>query len=162
VEEIELYYKKHSKQIYCFLMNLVHDPKLAEELTQETFYQAMKSIKNFRGECKPSVWLCQIAKHVWYHYLEKKKRQEFLNIDEIKTETCLCGNVEDEMIRRQEKVYLYKKIQLLNEIMRNVIYLRLVSDLSFLEIGEIMGKSETWARVTYYRAKNKLMEGENQ
>lgn len=66
------------------------------------------------------------------------------------------------MIRRQEKVYLYKKIQLLNETMRNVIYLRLVSDLSFLEIGEIMGKSETWARVTYYRAKNKLMEGENQ
>jgi len=161
VEDIEIYYKRHGRQVYYFLMSMVHNQNLAEELTQETFYQAMKSIKNYRGECKPSVWLCQIAKHVWYHYLEKNKKENSMNIDEIESEILRYGSAEDEIIKRQEKVYLYKKIQLLNETMRDVIYLRLASDLSFMEIGEIMGKSETWARVTYYRAKNKLMGGEN-
>ena len=161
MEDIELYYKRHGRQVYYFLMSMVHNQNLAEELTQETFYQAMKSIKNYRGECKPSVWLCQIAKHVWYHYLEKNKKENSMNIDEIESEILRYGSAEDEIIKRQEKVYLYKKIQLLNETMRDVIYLRLASDLSFMEIGEIMGKSETWARVTYYRAKNKLMGGEN-
>ncbi len=161
MEDIEIYYKRHGRQVYYFLMSMVHNQNLAEELTQETFYQAMKSIKNYRGECKPSVWLCQIAKHVWYHYLEKNKKENSMNIDEIESEILRYGSAEDEIIKRQEKVYLYKKIQLLNETMRDVIYLRLASDLSFMEIGEIMGKSETWARVTYYRAKNKLMGGEN-
>jgi RNA polymerase sigma factor (sigma-70 family) len=161
VKDIEIYYKRHGRQVYCFLMSMAHNQNLAEELTQETFYQAMKSIKNYRGECKPSVWLCQIAKHVWCHYLEKNKKENFMNIDEIQSEILRYGSAEDEIIKRQEKLYLYKKIQLLNETMRDVIYLRLASDLSFMEIGEIMGKSETWARVTYYRAKNKLMGGEN-
>ncbi len=161
MEDIEIYYKRHGRQVYYFLMSMVNNQNLAEELTQETFYQAMKSIKNYRGECKPSVWLCQIAKHVWYHYLEKNKKENSMNIDEIESEILRYGSAEDEIIKRQEKVYLYKKIQLLNETMRDVIYLRLASDLSFMEIGEIMGKSETWARVTYYRAKNKLMGGEN-
>lgn len=71
------------------------------------------------------------------------------------------GNAEDEIIKRQEKVHLYKKIQLLNETMRDVIYLRFPSDLSFMEIDEIMEKSETWVRDTYYRASNKLMGGES-
>lgn len=162
MEDIETYYKRHGRQVYHFLMSMTHNQNVAEELTQETFYQAMKSIKLYRGECKPSVWLCQIAKHVWYHYLEKNKKENLVNIDEIQPETLRRGSAEDKVMQRQEKVYLYKKIQLLNETMRDVVYLRLASDLSFLEIGEIMGKSETWARVTYYRAKNKLMGGEDQ
>ena len=70
MEEI---YQAHARTVYKFLLSQCHDADLAEELTQETFYQAVRSIDRFNGSCKVSVWLCQIAKHLWYRHLEKHK-----------------------------------------------------------------------------------------
>ncbi|CAN4042458.1 plasmid mobilization relaxosome protein MobC, partial [Dysosmobacter welbionis] len=73
MEEI---YQAHARTVYKFLLSQCHDADLAEELTQETFYQAVRSIDRFNGSCKVSVWLCQIAKHLWYQHLRKRKPEE--------------------------------------------------------------------------------------
>lgn len=68
------------------------------------------------------------------------------------------NNIEEEIISKEEKKLLNKKIQKLDEKTREVVYLRIVGELSFKEIGIIMDKTENWARVTFYRGKNKMKE----
>jgi len=155
---MDQYYREHNELVFHYLCQLTGHRDLAEELTQETFYQAMRTYSKYRGDCKPSVWLCQIAKHVWYQYLEKKKKKSEISFERV--EDFIAENDStSEFWDRQDKIELYKKIQTLSKEMRDVIYLRLSGDLSFAEIGEIMKKTENWARVTYYRAKQQLMKG---
>lgn len=158
MKDIEAYYKSHGKKVYYYLLSLVNNEDLAEELTQETFFQAMKTINNYRGDCKPSVWLCQIAKHVWYRYLEKNKLQP-VTLDDIE-DIPDTYDILTHILSREDKIEFYKKLQLLDSSMKELVYLRIVSDLSFYDIGQILNKSENWARVTFYRAKKKLMEGD--
>lgn len=82
MEEIEQIYRKYTPQVYKFLFSLCHDKYLAEELTQETFFQAMKSIDKFRGDCRIYVWLCSIAKHLWYQELKKREREKTLKLSQ--------------------------------------------------------------------------------
>ncbi len=160
MEDIEVYYKSHGKKVYYYLLSMIHDDNLAEELTQETFYQAMKTINKYRGDCKPSVWLCQIAKHVWYKHLEKNKKCETISMEEIKIDIMDSYDLNYEVMNKFDKLAFYKKLRELDDNMKEVIYLRISSDLSFAEIGEIIGKSENYARVMFYRGKKKLLEGE--
>jgi len=132
---------------------------LSEELTQETFYQAIKSIHRYNGECKMSVWLCQIAKHSYYKYLEKHKR--YRQQQDNKHENIAHISPEVEFINSEERIAIYRKIHLLEEPYKEILLLRILGDLSFREIGEIQGKNENWARVTFYRAKIKLKKGGN-
>lgn len=145
-----------------FLICLTSNVDLAEELTQETFYQAVKSIQRYNGECKMSVWLCQIAKHTYYNHLKKEKRYNYTSIDNL-TELGVdiqsdVDSPEVELIKQDTFMSIHNKIQLLSEPYREIFLLRNSLNLSFREIGEIFGKSENWARVTYYRAKLKLAE----
>lgn len=158
--DIEEYYRAHGKKVYYYILSLVHNEDLAEELTQETFFQAMKTINNYRGECKPSVWLCQIAKHVWYNYLVINKKWNLISIDQLSFDIPDDFDIVSQIINQEDKSDLYKRIQKLDNPMKEIVCLRVASDLSFFEIGEIMNRSENWARVTFYRAKKKLMEGE--
>ena len=75
MDDMNEIYRNHAQTVYKFLLSHTHDPDLAEELTQETFYQAVRSIDRFDGGCKVSVWLCQIAKHLWYQHLRRHKRE---------------------------------------------------------------------------------------
>jgi RNA polymerase sigma-70 factor (ECF subfamily) len=131
---------------------------LSEELTQETFYQALKTYKNFKGDCKVSVWLCQIAKYLCYKEYDKRKRRSSNLIYDIPDSFPAKDQVEATVISRESEVELYKEIQNLDEKIREVMYLRLTGELSFREIGEILKKNETWARVTFYRGKQKLVK----
>lgn len=158
-DKVDGYYKQHGKLVFNYLYQLTGSYDLSEELTQETFYQAMRTVDNYKGDCKPSVWLCQIAKHLWYRYLEKNTKMKTVPIEEIEGFSDE-GNACDSFLERQDKVGLYMKIHTLKKDMREVIYLRLSGDLSFAEIGEILGKSENWARVTFYRGKQQLMKGD--
>ncbi|WP_346890068.1 sigma-70 family RNA polymerase sigma factor [Clostridium sp. UBA1056] len=160
MKDIEEYYKIYGKKVYLYLRSMVHDENLAEELTQETFYQAMKTIDKYRGECKPSVWFCQIAKHVWYRYLDKNKKYEMVSIDALNTDIADPYDLSSEVVNRFCKLEFYKKLRKFDENMKEIVYLRISSDLSFAEIGEIVGKSQNCVRVTFYRAKKKLMEGD--
>lgn len=155
----ELYedlYQEYSKIVYHFLLSLCHDAQLAEELTQETFLQAFLSLERFDNSCKVSVWLSQIAKHLFYQYLRKNGREvptEQSRMPEERT----AGSVEQTAIAKLELMDVLKDMQKLAPQMREVIYLRVMGQLSFKEIGEIMGRSENWARVTFYRGKEQIL-----
>ena len=151
-----------SAEVKSFLILLTSNVDLAEELTQETFYQAVKSIQRYNGECKMSVWLCQIAKHTYYNYLKKEKKNKHVSVEHImQMGFYIPSNLvspEAEVINRNTLISIHKKIHLLQEPYREIFLIRTSIHLSFKEIGEIFDKSENWARVTYYRAKTKLAE----
>lgn len=155
--DMEELYKIHGKVVYGYLLNCTHNRQLAEELTQETFYQAMLTIDRYQGDCKPSVWLCQIAKHIWYKHLKKEKRIADIPAEELEQHTAYY-NFEQDFFERRDKLNVYRHIRHLPKDMQEVIYLRLTGDLSFAEIGEILERTEVWARTTYYRGKEKLIQ----
>ena len=157
MQDLEQIYKQYFETVNKYLFCLTHNSDISEELTQETFYRAVKKINTFKGECKMSVWLCQIAKNLWYDELKKNKKLE--NIEQIfliQSEE----NLEENIILNENKLELYKKLQKLDKQTREVIYLRITGELSFKEIGDILNKTENWARVTFYRGKQKLKECE--
>ncbi len=162
MDSMDRMYRKHSRMIYAFLLSRTGEDALAEELTQETFYQAVKSLDRFKGQSSASTWLCGIANNVWLAYLRKQKRSgEIFSSDE--DEACFTSSSaespEDNFIRKSDNLTLMQALHEVKEPMREVLYLRLMGELSFREIGQIMGQSENWARVTFYRGKTKLIEG---
>lgn len=114
----------------------------------------MKTIDKFKGNCKIQVWLCQIAKNLWFDELKRNKRYKYIENENDILEA--KDNIEDIAILNDTKIELFKKMQNLDEQTKEVIYLRLTGDLSFKEIGSILNKTENWARVTFYRGKQKL------
>lgn len=153
---MEELYREYSKIVYRFLLSLCRDAQLAEELTQETFLQAFLSLERFDGSCKLSVWLCQIARHLFYQHLRKTGREVPTEQSRI-PESVAADNTERAAVTKLELMDVLKEMQKLPPQMREVIYLRVMGQLSFREIGEIVGKSENWARVTFYRGKEQLL-----
>lgn len=153
-------YREYGKMIFGYLMTLCHEEQTAEELTQETFYQAVKSSGKYDGTCKVSTWLCQIAKHLWYQELDKRRRKGTVVLEEelVSAE----AEMEEQVCLREKKMELFKKVHVLNEVSKEVVLLRLTGAFSFREIGDIFGKNENWARVTFYRAKQKIAKGETE
>ena len=156
MQNMEQIYEQYFETVYKYLFCLTRNSDIAEELTQETFYRAVKKIHTFKGDCKISVWLCQIAKHLWFDYCRKNKKT--INIQENLFNEQSTNVTEESIISNDEKISLYKKMQNLDEKTREVIYLRITGELSFKEIGTILNKTENWARVTFYRGKTKLKE----
>lgn len=153
---MEQLYQENAKIVYHYLLSLCHDSSLAEDLTQETFLRAYQSLERYDGNCKISTWLCQIAKHLYYQYLSKHKREVVTCPDE---ETVAdTPPPEETVLYRLELMDVLKEMQKLPGQMREVIYLRVAADLSFREIGEILGRSENWARVNFYRGKEMLIK----
>jgi len=156
MQDMEKIYKEYFETVNKYLFCLTHNSDISEELTQETFYREVKNIDKFKGNSKMSVWLCQIAKNLWYDELKKNKK-----IKDIGEEIFLIQSkdeIENDVILNDSKLQLYKKIQKLDEPTREVIYLRITGELSFKEIGNILNKTENWARVAFYRGKQKLKE----
>ncbi len=156
MDDMDAVYRSHAQTVYKFLLAQCHDPDLSEELTQETFCQAVRSIDRFDGACKLSVWLCQIAKHLWYQHLRKHQR------DSVPLETALESPVpsaEEGLLEQEGRLALLRLIHQLPEPHREVVYLRIFGNLSFREIGDVLGRTENWARVTFYRSKEKLGTG---
>lgn len=156
MQNIEQIYKEYFETVNKYLFCLTHNSDVSEELTQETFVKAVKKIDTYQGKCEISVWLCQIAKNLYYDYLRKNK--ENLNIDDYLFDLGEEDNLEDKVIEKEEKAKLYKQMQKLDEKTREVIILRISGELSFKEIATVMNKTENWARVTFYRGKQKLKE----
>lgn len=155
MDDIERAYTQHARDVYRYLFSLSHDEDLAEELTQETFFRAMRTISHYDGSCKLSVWLCQIARHLWYQWLDKQSRRKQVALtDEIPG----GESPETSAILHMDKTSLYKAIHSLPEPMRELVHMRLTGEFSFAEIGQILGKNENWARTTFYRAKQKIMK----
>lgn len=151
MESIEEIYQKHAQTVYKYLMTLVRNSDIAEELTQETFYRAIKSIHRYDGSCKITTWLCAIAKNVFLVYIRKHPKMEDVDVMEQSV-----SSVEHDVIEKAGQVELMQVIHKCPEPYREVMYLRLFGNLSFKEIGEVMGKTENWARVTFYRGKERV------
>lgn len=156
MDDMSQIYRQHAQTVYRYLLSQTHDADLAEELTQETFYQAVRSAGRFDGSCKVSVWLCQIAKHLWYQHL-RKRRREVPMPEELPEEE--SPSAEAGLLEREGQLGLLRQVHSLGPDAREVVYLRAFGGLSFREIGDVMGRSETWARVTFYRSKEKLRNG---
>ena len=139
-----------------YLLTLTNGNKdLAEDLTQDTFYRAIKNIDSFRGDCKVSTWLCQIAKYTFWQYLEKSKKYKQVPLDDVMNVS--AGELVEEMyIKEETNRALYESIEKLDAQTKDVVLFRLTGELSFKEIGELLNKTENWARVTFYRAKAKI------
>ena len=159
MQNIEEIYQEYSITVYKYLFCLTQNRDISEELTQETFAIAVEDIKKFRGECKLSVWLCQIAKHLWYKELKKSKKNVNVSFEEVNNTILYDESLEEIICEKEEKLKLFKDMQKLDEKSREVMYLRMVGNLSYEEIGEILGKTANWSRVTFYRAKQKIREG---
>ncbi len=146
MESLEEIYQKHAQTVYAYLLSRTRNRDLAEELTQETFYQAFRSLEKYDGSCKLSTWLCGIARTLYAAYV--RKHPVMLDLDD--------SMIADAWTDQSGKVRLLKAIQKLDGLQREVVYLRMYGDLSFANIADVLGRSENWARVTFYRAKEKL------
>ena len=157
MEDMDAIYRRHAHTVYKFLLAQCRDPDLAEELTQETFYQAVRSIGRFDGSCKVSTWLCQIAKHLWFQHLRKQKREAPVLPEDLPESP--GPSAEERLLEQEGRMDLLRLVHGLPEPQREVVYLRAFGGLSFREIGDVLGKTENWARVTFYRSKEKLRNG---
>ncbi|MBO4377383.1 MAG: sigma-70 family RNA polymerase sigma factor [Clostridia bacterium] len=158
MQSMEEIYQQYAKTVYRYLLSLTHDTDLSEELTQETFYQAIRTIDRYDESCKVSTWLCGIAKNVLLTWRRKHPQEEPLDEQPELSGGLLpaAESAESEAVREVSRMELLKLIHELPEPSREVMYLRVFGGLSFAEIGEVHGKTENWARVTFYRAKEKL------
>lgn len=171
MEGFEEIYTLYFRDVYRYVLSLCRDSELAEELTQETFCQAMQHTKDFRGACKMTVWLCQIAKHLFFSHQKKRKRTVPLPEEHDGTEGCGAyrfgspgedSPMERRLLEEAETMTIHRHLHSLQEPYKEVFMLRVFGELPFQKIASIFGKTESWARVTYHRAKLKLiseMEG---
>lgn len=155
MKEFSELYRLYSEKIYKYLLYLTCNKHDAEELLQETFFQAFKSISRFKGESSISTWLFSIARNVYLKkYNGDKKRKEIsLEVEDIKV---IVKSPLDELEEKEEVNRILKAINILDEPYRQVVILRSLNELSFREIGDILNKNENWVRVTFYRGKVKL------
>ena len=152
--DFEAIYEEHFFGLYKYILSLCRDTALAEEITQETFYRAMESFSRFRGDSSLFVWLCQIGKNTYYRYARRQKRIS----PEIPAESPAAyePSMEERLFDREDAKRLHRLLHELPEPYREVFTLRTFGELPFEQIGELFGKTDGWARLVYYRAKNEL------
>ncbi|WP_455716118.1 RNA polymerase sigma factor [Anaerosporobacter sp.] len=153
--EIEIIYKTYFNDVYLFVLSLCGNEHIAEDITAETFFKAMKSLNQFHGTCELRVWLCQIAKNCYYTSLRKNKR---INEDIIPEEQASDIDIEKLLLKDETSMLIHETLHKLDEPYKEVFTLRVLGELSFKKIGNLFGKTENWACVTYHRAKNKIKE----
>lgn len=154
---IEDLYNLYYKDIYAYIFSLSKQNDVSEEITQETFLKAMKSINRFRGDCDIRVWLCQIAKNTYYTHA-KKSIKELPTLSDDTTEVASDINIV-KAFENQETVFeIHKALHNLEDPYKEVFHLRVFGNLSYSNIASIYGKTESWARVVYHRAKNMIRE----
>ena len=162
--DIEKLYREYFTPVYRYTLSLVHDPDMAEEITQETFFRALKKINDYRGEASLKVWLCQIARNLSFDSLKRQSKTTPLtkhDDDESDNYELPAGSEsdpEEQLLRKQTAMKIHRILHDLKEPYKEVFQLRTFGDLSFAEIGELFGKSESWARVTYYRSRMMIKE----
>ena len=162
--DIEKLYREYFTPVYRYTLSLVHDPDMAEEITQETFFRALKKINDYRGEASLKVWLCQIARNLSFDSLKRRSKITALTkhdddeSDDYELPAGSESDPEEQLLRKQTAMRIHRILHDLKEPYKEVFQLRTFGDLSFAEIGELFGKSESWARVTYYRSRMMIKE----
>lgn len=151
--EFEELYRENFDLVYRYALGLTRDVHAAEELTQETFFKALQAIDGFRGECGLKTWLCGIAKNKFISQQRQKKPEP---LDELPETRDPGESPESAALRRDESMRLHRLLHELPEPYKEVFSLRVFGQLGFREIGQLFGKTENWACVTFHRAKAKI------
>lgn len=145
--DFEEIYIENAPIVYLFLIKLGCTAETAEDIMQDTFVKALLNIKSFRGTCKLSTWLCQIAKNTWFTQMRKAKPTSLERLPQV-------GRLDADMGLQE----LFELIDSIDEPYRAVFALRGWTGMEFSEIAARYGKTESWARVTYHRARIKLKQ----
>ena len=154
MQSMEEIYQQYAQTVFKYLMTLTHDVYIAEELTQETFYQAIKSIGRFNQSCKITTWLCAVARNQFLDY--QRKHPDMEDVDALDQMDSSVPSAEQDVFESANRIEVMKKLHDCSEPYREIIYMRLFGNLSFREIGDVFGKTENWARVSFYRGKERL------
>ena len=154
MEDFDQIYADYYSEVYKFVLSLCQNHSLAEEITQESFFKALKSIDSFDGNCKLITWLCKIARNTLYSYTKKHSRQVDYPLEDIIS----YENIEEQFADKETAYAIHKVLHKLNEPYKEVFWLRIFGELSFAQVGALFEKTESWARVTYYRAKIMIKE----
>lgn len=154
--EFEQIYEAYFNDVFLYIKSLSQNESVAEEITSETFFKAMRSVDDFRGDCDIRVWLCKIAKNCYYSYL--KKHPASISLEEAEKLGLLQSSdvLEELLTSKSEAMEIHLLLHDLNEPYKEVFMLRVFGELSFQQIGHIFGKTENWACVTYHRARSKI------
>lgn len=153
--DFERIYRSYFQDVYRFLCGLSADKHVAEEVTQESFFKALRAIDKFDGTQDIRAWLFTIAKNTYYSYCKKHRRQ----VDETHLENTPCGiSFVDAMIDQEQAFLIHQFLHQMAEPYKEVFTLRVFGELPFRKIGALFGKSDGWARVTFYRAKEKIIQ----
>lgn len=147
-------YEKYALKIYKYIYALCKNNDIAEEILQETFYNAIKNADSFKGDSSIYTWLCKIAKNNWKNYLKRKSKIQFVSLEENMLDNTRFESIEE----RHRLLEIYEAMHKLDSVTKEILLIRLHSDLSFKEIGDLFGKSEQWARTKFYRGKLKIKE----
>lgn len=148
-------YQQYFDCVFRYLRSLTRNPSLAEELTEETFFKAMRAIDRFRGDCDLQVWLCQIAKNCYFSY---QSRHSMTTTLEDIPDSAEASGLEHLLVDKELAFHLHQLLHTMQEPYKEVFSLRVFGELSFREIGLLFDKTEHWACVTFHRAKHKLQE----
>ena len=157
--DFEQLYNTYFNDVYLYVLRLSGNEHIAEEMTSDTFFKAMRSINGFRGDCDVRVWLCQIAKNCYYSYTKKSNRTEYIDEAEMQEIPDPTPSVAEEYTRRDEIERMQKVLHDVSEPYKEVFLWRVYAQLSFKQIAGIFGKTENWACVTYHRARKMIKEG---
>lgn len=152
MSEFSEIYKLYFDDVYKYVLTLSKNELIAEEITQETFFKALKNIDKFNGSCKLYVWLCQIAKNTYFSMYKKQSNNKNL-VDNKES-----NDLEKELINKEKAFDIHKILHHMQEPHKEVFTLRTFGELPFNKIGQLFGKTDSWARVTYHRAKLKIQE----
>lgn len=164
MHSLEAIYKDISPKIYAFFYVKTYNKETAEDLTQEVFYSAIKSYSSFKGNSSLETWIFSIAKNILKKHFRKHSSSKTLSIDDLTQSLHTDTNMENSLIENEERLILLNLIETLDTLTKEIVILRVYSELSFKDIGVLVDKSENYARVTFHRAKIKLqkeLEGYN-
>jgi len=158
MSEFRKIYESYSKPVYRFLLSLTRNETMAEDLLQEVFYKALLHIDRFEGKSSLYTWLCQIGKNAWLKECTKHKKHIMYPIEEVAVMADSQPTPEEQAIAREEHILVRKAVLRLSDPYKDVFLLHTYGDIKLKEIAELYEKSETWARVTYYRAKQQIIQ----
>lgn len=149
-------FEKYYEDVFRFLRGISADEHLSEELTQETFYRALRSIETYRGDSDLRVWLCSIARNLYYTHCKTQKH--YANVEALESYEAEGKHFIEMIADKETALQIHKILHDLREPYKEVFSLRIFGELPFREIGTLFQRSEHWACVTYHRAKKMIQE----
>jgi RNA polymerase sigma factor (sigma-70 family) len=153
--EFEEIYHEYFKEVYLFIKSLCHDESIAEEITQEAFFKALKAIDKFDGSKDIRAWLFTIAKNTYFSHYKIRKGQIDLDVIE---EPSTGVQIVKHLMNEEDAFTVHRFLHLMDDPYKEVFSLRTFGELPYEKIGKLFGKSSGWARVTFYRARKQIIE----